>query len=196
MILSEEETKQRPKLPTDPFIGPTNREPQANVATSSSHRRPSSPNPTLPDYETSQAQQPSTPKQRGGWRFWNGRVRKLLLYALVVYTSIALVISIPTFVFVSFSFQRRVSVPFPLSRTATGLIRATEVERSSQVQMGASELVCGSRTAPTLTASKPQADGSLPPKSYRSIDLVQRLDGVGDPSRETHHSDGCWHSRV
>ena len=103
MILSEEETLQRPKLPTDPSNGPTNREPtQTDVATSSSPPRPSSPNPSLPpDYVTSQAQQPSTQKQWGAWRFWNGRVRKVVLYALVVYTSIGFIIGIPTFVLVS-----------------------------------------------------------------------------------------------
>ena len=102
MILSEEDTLQRPKLPTDPSTGPTNRVPLHT--TSGSSLRPPSPNPTLPDYETSQAQQP-TEKPRGRWRCWNGRVKRMLLYALVVYSTIALVIGVPTFVMVSFSFQ-------------------------------------------------------------------------------------------
>jgi hypothetical protein len=110
MILTEEDTQQRPKLPMDPSMGPTNRAPP--VATSSSHPRPPSPNPTLPDYESSQAQQPSQqpsiPKKWGAWRFLNGRVRKVLLYAVVIYSAAAFIIGIPTFLMASFPpFQKR-----------------------------------------------------------------------------------------
>ena len=138
MILTEEDTPQRPKLPMDPSTGPTNRmPPQLDVATSSVFPRPPSPNPTLPGYEMSQAQQaqqPSTPKQWEMRRFLNGRVRKVVLYALVIYSSIAFVIGIPTFLLVSPPFQQRIS----LYRTITGLNSATGVERTPQVQMGSS----------------------------------------------------------
>ena len=133
MILTEDDTPQRPKLPTDPSFGPTNRVPlQSDLATSGSSLRPSSPVPTLPpDYETSQAQQPSE-KPRGGWRCWNGRVRKMVLYALVVYSTIALIIGIPTLMMVRFPFQPSIS------QSPTAINCATEVERTSQVQMGGS----------------------------------------------------------
>ena len=136
MILTEEDTPQRPKLPTDPSAGPTNRAPpQTDLATSSSLPRPTSPNPFLPDYEASQAQEPSTSKWWKGRRFLSGRMRKLLLYALVIYSTFAFVIGIPTFLMVSPPFQRRIS----LHHTTTGLICVTtEKERAPQVQMGGS----------------------------------------------------------
>ena len=118
VLLTEEDTAQRPKLPMDPSMGPTNRAPP--VATSSSLSRPPSPNPTLPDYESSQAQQqpsqqPSIPKTWKGWRFLNGRVRKVLLYAVVIYSATAFVIGIPTFLMASFPpFQKKKDAVLPV----------------------------------------------------------------------------------
>ena len=131
MILNEEDTPQRPKLPMDPSTGPTNRAPPlTDVATSSSPPRPPSPNPTLPDYESSQAQQTLTTKQWGGWSFLSGRVRKVLLYALVIYSSIAFVIGIPTFLLVSFSISKTrllCTVKLQALNCATGDERRSQV---------------------------------------------------------------------
>ncbi|KAH9979178.1 hypothetical protein BJV74DRAFT_858747 [Russula compacta] len=99
MILLEEDTLQRPKLPTDPSLGPTNRVPlQTERTTPGSSQRPPSPNPTLPDYETSEAQQPSNQKRWGRHRFWHTRVGRLTLYAIVLYSSVLFVIGIPVVV--------------------------------------------------------------------------------------------------
>jgi hypothetical protein len=89
MILLEEETLQRPKLPLDD-------PPLANVPGSS--ERPPSPNPTLPDYEASQAQHPPSQKRRLYRRLWQSRVGKLISYALAIYSAVFIVIGIPAFV--------------------------------------------------------------------------------------------------
>jgi hypothetical protein len=91
MILLEEETLQRPKLPLDD-------PPLANVPGSS--ERPPSPNPTLPDYEASQAQHPPSQKRRLYRRLWQSRVGKLISYALAIYSAVFIVIGIPAFVLV------------------------------------------------------------------------------------------------
>jgi hypothetical protein len=90
MILLEEETLQRPKLPIDL--------PPANVVILGSSERPHSPNPTLPDYDASQAQHP--PHQKRGFyqRLWQSRVGKLISYALAIYSVVFIVIGIPAFV--------------------------------------------------------------------------------------------------
>lgn len=101
MIIIEEGLKN----PTDPSAGPTNREyPQSGPAALGSPSRPQSPNPTLPDYETSEAQQqPSNQHKPSGVRkFWNTRAGRLLSYALVVYTTLVLVVGVPVFVLVRF----------------------------------------------------------------------------------------------
>ena len=102
-----------PKNPTDPSAGPTNREyPQSDPAALGSPSRPPSPNPTLPDYETSEAQQPSNhPKPWGVRKFWNTRTGRLLSYALVIYSAFVLVVGVPIFVLVGF-FQPLVLVPY------------------------------------------------------------------------------------
>lgn len=100
MILLEEDTLQRPKLATDPFLGPTNRVPPQTERTPVSSQRSPSPNPTLPDYETSEAQQPSNQKRWGRHKFWHTRVGRLTLYAIVLYSSAIFVIGIPVVVLV------------------------------------------------------------------------------------------------
>ena len=92
MILLEEETLQRPKLPFDPF--------PAHIVTPDSSERPSSPNPTLPDYEASQAQHPSPHKHKFYRRLWQSRVGKLISYAFAIYSAVFIVIGIPAFVLV------------------------------------------------------------------------------------------------
>lgn len=91
------------KDPTDPTAGPTNREyPQSDPAARGSPSRPPSPNPTLPDYETSEAQQPSNLRKPSRIRkFWSTRVGRLLSYALVLYSAFILVVGVPIFVLVS-----------------------------------------------------------------------------------------------
>jgi hypothetical protein len=98
MIILEE----APKLPTDPFVGPTNRE-QPDIEAQASSSRSLSPIPTLPDYETSEAQQPSRLKSSERRKFWFARVGRLISYALVVYSVVVVVVGIPMFVLVSFS---------------------------------------------------------------------------------------------
>lgn len=99
MILLEEDSLQRPKLPTDPFVGPTNRAPsQANAVAPGSFERPPSPNPTLPDYEALQAQQSSPHKRSFYRRLWHTRVGKLVSYALAIYSAVFVVIGVPAFV--------------------------------------------------------------------------------------------------
>src|SRR5260221_7327663 len=92
MIILEE----GPKNPTDPSAGPTNRAyPQSDPAALGSPSRPPSPNPTLPDYETSEAQQPSNHRRLSGIRkFWNTRVGRLLSYAFAVYSIFVLVVGV------------------------------------------------------------------------------------------------------
>jgi hypothetical protein len=86
MILLEEESLQRPKLPNDPF--------PANVVTPVPSER-------LPDYDASQAQHPSSPhKQRFYRRLWQTRVGKLISYALAIYSAVFIVIGIPALVLV------------------------------------------------------------------------------------------------
>jgi len=87
MILLEEESLQRPKLPIDPS--------PANVDSS---ERPPSHVSTPPAYEASQAQHPSPHKQRFYGRLWQTRVGKLISYALAVYSAIFIVIGIPALV--------------------------------------------------------------------------------------------------
>jgi hypothetical protein len=96
------------KDPTDPTAGPTNREyPQPDPAARGSSSRPPSPNPTLPDYETSEAQQPSNLRKPSRIRrFWNSRVGRLLSYALVLYSAFILVVGVPIFVLVSIFIPR------------------------------------------------------------------------------------------
>jgi hypothetical protein len=96
------------KDPTDPTAGPTNREyPQPDPAARGSPSRPPSPNPTLPDYETSEAQQPSNLRKPSRiWKFWNTRVGRLLSYALVLYSAFLLVVGVPIFVLVSIFIPR------------------------------------------------------------------------------------------
>lgn len=99
MVILEE----NPKLPTDPSAGPTNREDlQPDPAASGSSSRPPSPNPTLPDYETSQAQLSPNRKPWRSWKFWHSRIGKLVSYALVVYSSVVFIIAVPAFVLVRF----------------------------------------------------------------------------------------------
>ncbi|KAI9463576.1 hypothetical protein BJY52DRAFT_921658 [Lactarius psammicola] len=90
MILLEEETLQRPKLPTDP----STRAPfQVNTS-----ECPPGPNTTLPDYEASQAQHPSPHKRRFYRRLWHTRVGKVISSALAIYSAIFVIIGIPAFV--------------------------------------------------------------------------------------------------
>ncbi|SRR6266702_5230579 len=91
MILLEEETLQRPKLPTDPSTWA----PQANTS-----ERPPSSNTTLPDYEALQVQHPSPHKRRFYQRLWHTRVGKVILSALAIYSAILVVIGVPAFVLV------------------------------------------------------------------------------------------------
>ncbi|KAI0305715.1 hypothetical protein B0F90DRAFT_1700325 [Multifurca ochricompacta] len=81
MILLDEDSSQRPKLSAADPAAPS----------------PSEPAPS-PDYETSEAQDPSHHKLRGGGKFWNTRVGKLISYALVFYSSVLFVVGVPTFV--------------------------------------------------------------------------------------------------
>jgi hypothetical protein len=102
MILLDQEVSQRPKLPTDPAVGPTNRvSPDTDPVAPGPSQRPPSPNTTLPDYDTSEAQQPSKPKRRFWYRFWHTRLGKLLSFALVVYSAIFLIVGVPAFFLVS-----------------------------------------------------------------------------------------------
>ena len=121
MIILEE----GPKNPTDPSAGPTNRVyPQSDPATLGSPSRPPSPHPTLPDYETSEAQQPSNHRRPSGIRkFWNTRVGRLLSYALAVYSTFVLVVGVPVLVLVGLSS----TFPSPIQDYA-GLKRALGVE--------------------------------------------------------------------
>lgn len=89
MILLEEESLQRPKLPIDPS--------PPNVVTS---ERPPSHVSTLPDYEASQAQHPSPHKQRFYRKLWHTRVGKLISYAVAIYSTIFIVVGIPALVHV------------------------------------------------------------------------------------------------
>ena len=99
MVILEEVSK----LPTDPSAGPTNREDlQPDPAAPGSSSRPSSPHPALPDYETSQAQEPSSRKPWIGRKFWHSRIGKLVPYALVIYSSVVFIIGVPAFVLVRF----------------------------------------------------------------------------------------------
>jgi len=94
-----------PKHPTDPSAGPTNREhPELDIEAQAQSSRPLSSNPTLPDYETSEAQQPSRLKRSGSRKFWYTRVGKLISYAAVVYSVVVVIVGVPIFVMVSFSF--------------------------------------------------------------------------------------------
>jgi hypothetical protein len=91
MILLEEESLQRPKVPFDH---------PANVVIPGSSERPPSLNPTLPDYEASQAQHPPPHKRRLYRRLWQSRVGKLISYALAIYSAVFIVIGIPALVLV------------------------------------------------------------------------------------------------
>lgn len=97
MILLDEDSSQRPKLPTDPSLGPTNR---VNPVEPISSQRVPSPNLTLPDYEASQAQHPSPNKRGFQRRFWHTRVGKVISYSVAVYAAIFIVIGIPAIVVV------------------------------------------------------------------------------------------------
>ncbi|KAI9508230.1 hypothetical protein F5148DRAFT_1149197 [Russula earlei] len=99
MILNEEDASQRPKLRGDPSVGPTNRAPPPTTdrPASSSFPRPPSPNPTLPDYDTSEAQQMSNHKRSSIWRFWRTRAGKMVTYALVIYTLVLVLVGVPAF---------------------------------------------------------------------------------------------------
>ncbi|KAI0266793.1 hypothetical protein BC834DRAFT_113583 [Gloeopeniophorella convolvens] len=97
MILLEEESAQRPKLPSDPIASsPVSREPvQPDFNIPGPSSRPPSPSPTLPDYETSEAQHLLYHKRGGGRRFLNTRLGKVVWYALVVYSSLFIVAGVP-----------------------------------------------------------------------------------------------------
>ena len=60
----------------------------------------------------------------------NGRVRKVLLYAVVIYSAITFVIGIPTFLMVSFPISK---TRFPCIVKLQVLNRATGNERTPQV---------------------------------------------------------------
>jgi hypothetical protein len=121
MIILEEGLKN----PTDPSAGPTNRVyPQPDPAALGSPSRSSSPHPTLPDYETSEAQQSSNHRKPSGFRkIWNTRVGRLLSYALAAYSTFVLVVGVPTFVLVGL-FLSTFLVPYGI----TQLKRALGVE--------------------------------------------------------------------
>jgi hypothetical protein len=95
MILLEEDSSQCPKLPTDAS--------QANAVPPGSSECSPSPNPTLPDYEASQAQHPSPHKRRFYQRLWHTKVGKLISYALAVYSAVFVVIGVPALVLVGLS---------------------------------------------------------------------------------------------
>ncbi|KAI0254058.1 hypothetical protein BJV78DRAFT_104523 [Lactifluus subvellereus] len=97
MILLEEDSSQRPKLPTDPSVGPTNRVPtEIDPAAPSSSQPPPSASPTRPDHESLEAQNPSPQKQRGR-RFWHTRLGKSIAIALVIYFCLFAILGVPTF---------------------------------------------------------------------------------------------------
>jgi hypothetical protein len=100
MILLEEDSSQRPKLPTDPSVGPTNRVPtQADFSAASSSQPSPSLNTTLPNYDTLEAQPPS-PRKHGGRRFWQTRLGKLIAIALTIYLCLFLILGVPAFILV------------------------------------------------------------------------------------------------
>jgi hypothetical protein len=103
MILLDEDSSQRPKLPTDPSVGPTNRVPtEADPSSppSSSQQRPPSLNTVLPNYESLEAQHPSPSKPRGGRRPWRTRLGRFMAIALVIYLCLFVILGVPTFVLV------------------------------------------------------------------------------------------------
>jgi len=101
MILDEQDAPQLPKIPEDPSVGPTNRvPPETDVPVPGPSPRPPSPNTTLPDYDTLEAQQLPSQK-RDVRRFWHTRAGRLLVYALVIYGAILILVGVPAFVLVS-----------------------------------------------------------------------------------------------
>jgi hypothetical protein len=102
-----------PKLPTDPTAVPTNREyHHSDLEAHAESSRSPSPNPTLPDYETSEAQQPSPgPKLSRSRKFWFSRVGRLISYALLIYSLVIVLVGVPMFVLVRFSQLSNCSSP-------------------------------------------------------------------------------------
>jgi hypothetical protein len=131
MILLDEDSSQRPKLPTDPSVGPTNRVPtEADPSSppSSSQQRPPSLNTVLPNYESLEAQHPSPSKPRGGRRPWRTRLGRFMAIALVIYLCLFVILGVPTYVLVRLALS---SSPY----TSHKLCSHAEVESTSQIQM-------------------------------------------------------------
>ena len=122
-----------PKHPTDPSTGPTNRDAEPDIEAPAPSSRPPSPNPSLPAYESLEAQQSSHLKQSGSPKFWYTRVGKLIAYALVVYSVLVVVVGVPMFVMVGF-LVLTIALP-TTSPCAPELKIEIEIE-ITQVQMG------------------------------------------------------------